>query len=47
MLPVETDISQWRWPKPETADELIATDRMNGPSVMQTKSAKQNQEDAA
>ncbi len=47
MLPVETDISRWRWPKPEIADELIATDRMNDPSGMQTKSATQNQEGAA
>jgi len=47
MLPVEADISQWRWPNPKRDDELIATDRTNHPNESNTKSVEQNREDAA
>jgi electron transport complex protein RnfB len=47
MLPVEMDISQWRWPSPNRDDELIATDRTNNPNESTTKSVEQSREDAA
>jgi electron transport complex protein RnfB len=47
MLPVEMDISQWRWPNPKHDDQLIATDRTNHSNESSTKSVEQNREDAA
>ena len=47
MLPVEIDISKWRWPIPKREDQLIATDRKNHSNESSTKSVEQNREDAA
>ena len=47
MLPVEIDISKWRWPIPKRDDQLIATDRKNHSNESSTKSVEQNREDAA